>query len=1004
MNKRILIFLLLALLLFGLSVFAIESQQTKATNDISPNQTANLPLGWYFKPDKPDTAPSGMPDFDQYQNALWGGGYCGPTAVGNCLWWFGVELKLGYTPPQLIDTLAHYFQTDPNMGTDVHLMETGLDAFFTNYNLPYYETTFQMPNFSEMEDSLKKCQDIILLLGFWFEDPVGSGIWYRCGGHFVTMAGVCSESLKVALSDPARDAAENGLIGRVRPVHLPHPNDHVLHNNPAYVSQDMYNSSLQSPSPGNPGWDLADYPAYADPRFPYDFCYKNIPPEFQLITRMYPGGRPWFAEVEYAVMICPKPIADTCWYFKPDKPDTASSGMPDFDQYQMPGMGFCGPTAVANCLWWFGAVPQEAVDPHVLIDILAGYFKTDPDSGTFVDSMQIGLEKYFQDYQFAYCETTYKMPNFHEMEDSLKKCQDIILLLGFWWQDPTGMWWRCGGHFVTMAGVCSESLKIAISDPARDMAESGWPGRVRGPHMPPHDPMTHNNPANISHDIYQSDTLSLTPGNPNWWLVDYAAANPNMIYDFCFQNVPPEFLPVTKQYQTGRPWVAEVEYAVMICPCKPDTDFGIDATPDTQTVIQGNSTTYTVTVTSIFGFSSPVTLTVAGLPAGATATFVPNPVTPTGSSIMTVNTATTTPIGTYTLIITGNGGGKTHSTNVVLIVNPAPVNCWYWKADNQYAPSGMPDFDQWQMQTPYYCGPTAAANCLWWFGVGNQLGYTPPQFIDTLSVYFQTNHLNPPFGTDVFLMEKGLENFWSSKGIYTLYEKTYKMPDFHEMEESLKVSQDIILLLGFWWWDGMNWWRCGGHYVTMAGVCSESLKIAISDPGRDAAENGWPGRVRGPHMPPHSPITHNNPASVSHDIYNSILQSPTPGNPFWALIDYPNYPDPRFPYEYCWQNVPPEFLPQTQPYPGQALWFAEVEYAVMICPKPDCRLGDVNQDGIIDIGDIVLLINYVFYNGIAPVPDLSCGDVNCDGIVDIGDIVYLINYVFYGGTEPPWWC
>jgi hypothetical protein len=61
--------------------------------------------------------------------------------------------------------------------------------------------------------------------------------------------------------------------------------------------------------------------------------------------------------------------------------------------------------------------------------------------------------------------------------------------------------------------------------------------------------------------------------------------------------------------------------------------------------------------------------------------------------------------------------------------------------------------------------------------------------------------------------------------------------------------------------------------------------------------------------------------------------------------------------------------------------------------------GDVNRDGIIDIGDIVYLINYVFYGGSVPVP-IQAGDSNCDTIVDIGDIVYLINYVFYGGNEP----
>jgi hypothetical protein len=61
--------------------------------------------------------------------------------------------------------------------------------------------------------------------------------------------------------------------------------------------------------------------------------------------------------------------------------------------------------------------------------------------------------------------------------------------------------------------------------------------------------------------------------------------------------------------------------------------------------------------------------------------------------------------------------------------------------------------------------------------------------------------------------------------------------------------------------------------------------------------------------------------------------------------------------------------------------------------------GDANIDGIIDIGDIVYLINYVFYSGTPPAPEIL-GDVNCDAVVDIGDIVFLINYVFYSGPEP----
>jgi hypothetical protein len=61
--------------------------------------------------------------------------------------------------------------------------------------------------------------------------------------------------------------------------------------------------------------------------------------------------------------------------------------------------------------------------------------------------------------------------------------------------------------------------------------------------------------------------------------------------------------------------------------------------------------------------------------------------------------------------------------------------------------------------------------------------------------------------------------------------------------------------------------------------------------------------------------------------------------------------------------------------------------------------GDVNGDGVIDLGDVVYLINYLYKGGPAPDP-LWVGDVNCDGIVDLGDVVYLINYLYRGGPPP----
>ena len=61
--------------------------------------------------------------------------------------------------------------------------------------------------------------------------------------------------------------------------------------------------------------------------------------------------------------------------------------------------------------------------------------------------------------------------------------------------------------------------------------------------------------------------------------------------------------------------------------------------------------------------------------------------------------------------------------------------------------------------------------------------------------------------------------------------------------------------------------------------------------------------------------------------------------------------------------------------------------------------GDANGDGVIDIGDVVYLVNYLFIDGPAPDP-LEAGDANSDGKVDIADVVYLVNYLFIGGPPP----
>jgi hypothetical protein len=106
--------------------------------------------------------------------------------------------------------------------------------------------------------------------------------------------------------------------------------------------------------------------------------------------------------------------------------------------------------------------------------------------------------------------------------------------------------------------------------------------------------------------------------------------------------------------------------------CTLAPDFALTATPASQSVVAGNSTSYTATVTPSGGYTGTVTFSVSGLPAGATGTFTPGTVTTSGSSTLAITTTTAVAAGTYPLTITGSDGTLTHTASVSLVVS-APV-------------------------------------------------------------------------------------------------------------------------------------------------------------------------------------------------------------------------------------------------------------------------------------------------------------------------------------------
>jgi hypothetical protein len=127
--------------------------------------------------------------------------------------------------------------------------------------------------------------------------------------------------------------------------------------------------------------------------------------------------------------------------------------------------------------------------------------------------------------------------------------------------------------------------------------------------------------------------------------------------------------------------------------------------------------------------------------------------------------------------------------------------------------------------------------------------------------------------------------------------------------------------------------------------------------------------------------------TVTYDIYFGVEGSPPLVETAWSDTWYE--PDALASNTtYYWKIDAHDDHGHTTPGP---IWHFTTELEV-IC-------GDVNNDDIVNVGDVVYLITYLYRGGSPPDP-VCKGDVNCDDIVNIGDVVYLITYLYRGGPAP----
>lgn len=216
-----------------------------------------------------------------------------------------------------------------------------------------------------------------------------------------------------------------------------------------------------------------------------------------------------------------------------------------------------------------------------------------------------------------------------------------------------------------------------------------------------------------------------------------------------------------------------------------------------------------------------------------------------------------------------------------------------------YAPAGMPDFDQrrarWRSnpedgsreRSYTHDGPLTAAAALWWLDSKLEPGSSPPPtrsdgsgivtaygdwddhspenlepLVGALALAADTNgsagDTLPYYGTCVDTLIDALDDHLSAAGGTRYQAVPLWRPTTHQLKVAIEAGQPIIVLVGLWqqYLPGAgDWARIGGHYVTIQAVDTRLDRILIADPFRNVTVGGG------------YPDLHDDAAIVSHDPY-----------------------------------------------------------------------------------------------------------------------------------------
>jgi hypothetical protein len=165
---------------------------------------------------------------------------------------------------------------------------------------------------------------------------------------------------------------------------------------------------------------------------------------------------------------------------------------------------------------------------------------------------------------------------------------------------------------------------------------------------------------------FQLEEPTTTTNEYNWVIGGIGAEYPysdNGIYDTVGSIVSPHSLYLEQlKERLGPAAVQNIGYQV----------FTVAASPMTNSAVAGDLAAFTVTVAGTNYFSDTVTLSVSGLPAGATASWSTNAIAGSGAATLMISTPVSLATNTYAMTINGIDGNLTNRTTVNLVVT-APV-------------------------------------------------------------------------------------------------------------------------------------------------------------------------------------------------------------------------------------------------------------------------------------------------------------------------------------------